>query len=41
MNNLSFSVEKFIYTKKEEDLDLTFIPANTRRRLNTFNKHVS
>ena len=40
MNNLSFSVEKFICTKKEEDLDLTFIPANTRRRLNTFDKHV-
>ncbi len=40
MNSLSFNVEKFVFTKKEQELDLSFIPANTRRRLNLFDKHV-
>lgn len=40
MNCLSFYIDKFIYSQKEEALDLSFIPANTRRRLNIFDKHV-
>lgn len=40
MNSFSFNVEKFIYTQKDSELDLSFIPANTRRRLNLFDKHV-
>lgn len=40
MNSFYFNVEKFIYTKKDSELDLSFIPANTRRRLNLFDKHV-
>ena len=33
-------MEKFVYSKREDNLDLSFIPANTRRRLNTFDRHV-
>ena len=40
MNNICFNVEKFVYTKNDTELDLSFIPANTRRRLNQFDKHV-
>lgn len=40
MNSLCFNVEKIIYTQKDVELDLNFIPANTRRRLNLFDKHV-
>ncbi len=40
MNSFCFNVEKFIYTQKDSELDLSFIPANTRRRLNMFDKHV-
>ena len=40
MNSLSFYIDKFIYTSKDEELDLSFIPSNIRRRLNTFDRHV-
>lgn len=40
MNSFCFNIEKFIYTQKDSELDLSFIPANTRRRLNLFDKHV-
>ena len=40
MNSFCFNVEKFIYTQKDSELDLSFISANTRRRLNMFDKHV-
>lgn len=40
MNSFSFNVEKFVYTQKDTELDLSFIPANIRRKLNIFDKHV-
>ena len=40
MNSLSFNIDRFIFTTKSQELDLSFIPANTRRRLNSFDKHV-
>ena len=40
MNSCSFYVEKFIYTKKDDKLDLSFIPANIRRRLSPLDKHI-
>ena len=40
MNNISFFVEKFVWSHKEDTPDLSFVPANTRRRLNTFDRHV-
>ena len=40
MNSIRFYIEKFTYSKHEDVLDLSFLPANTRRKLNTFDKHV-
>ncbi len=40
MNSFSFYIDKFLYTKKENTPDISFIPANARRRLNIFDKHI-
>lgn len=40
MNNIPFYIEKFVYSKKGNIPDLNFVPANTRRKLNDFDKHV-
>ena len=40
MNSIRFYIDKFLCSKREDVLDLSFIPANTRRKLNTFDKHV-
>lgn len=40
MNNLRFYIDKFVYSKRESSPDLSFISANIRRKLNTFDKHV-
>ena len=39
MDNLTFYIDKFIFTLCNQDLDLGFIPPNTRRRLNLLDKH--
>ena len=39
MNDLTFYTDKFIFTLCNQELDLSFIPPNTRRRLNLLDKH--
>ncbi len=39
MNDLTFYIDKFIFTLCNQELDLGFIPPNTRRRLNLLDKH--
>jgi len=40
MNNLSFNIEKFIHTKRDDTLDLSFISSNIKRRLSLYDKHI-
>ena len=39
MNDLTFYIDKFVYTEKEQEPDLGFVPANIRRRFNLEDKH--
>ena len=39
MNDLTFYTDKFIFTLCNQELNLEFIPPNTRRRLNLLDKH--
>jgi len=39
MNDLTFYIDKFVYTQKEHEPDLGFVPANIRRRFNLEDKH--
>ncbi len=39
MNDLTFYIDKFIFTLKTQEPDLSFVPSNLRRRFNSEDKH--
>ena len=39
MNDLTFYIDKFIFTEKTQEVDLGFVPPNLRRRFNLEDKH--